>query len=442
MKKRTAIRIISFAFAISVVGFGMFLSEKQVTKKYKLMAENDMAESLNGLTSSVDNITDTLNKALYLKSGKDLNKMASRLYAEGELGKEALSNLPGGSRNSGTLYKFLSQVGNYAMALSNADDSDEALSSETTDKLSKLLEISEKIKKAIEETNISYDNLEEFSSLIDRKTDKNIDKSVLATSLDSIEEDLSDYPTLIYDGPFSDHILNKEPLMVSGKKVFTKEECRKKAEKVFSLKANSLEYDGTQDGKIECYRFKNNDITVTLSKKGGYIVYMRKNRDVSENRLNGLKAVNYAKEFMKNLGVTNMVENYYFSDEGVCVINFAYVQNETVCYTDLIKVGVALDTGEIMLFESAGYLTNHTERVFDSPKISVGDARKNVSSLLKIKSSSLALIPTDSAGETRCYEFLCEGKNNQEILVYIGCEKGETENVFILDKSDAGTVVK
>ena len=442
MKKRTIVRIVSFAFAVSVLGFGFFIKEKQKSDRYRLMVENDYIRSLNSLNSSVDGITETLSKAVYVKNGTDLLSLSTKLYAEGELAKEQLSNLPNGDKNSGNLYKFLSQVGNYAMSLSKSAVADEEIKDEDSEKLLGLLDTAKKVSNAVKTANMSYDNLEDFSKLIEEKLKKTVDTETLATSLDNLEEDMSDYPTLIYDGPFSDHILTKEPAMLKDQKTFGKKECKDKAEKTFGLKENSLEFDGNESGKIECYRFKNDNITVSVSKLGGFIVYMRKNRMITESRISNSSAVEYAKEFMRGIGVENMVENYYYADEGVCVINFNYLDGQTFCYTDLIKVGVALDTGEIMLFEAKGYINNHTERAFETPKFSEEEASGRVSKLLNIKSSSIALIPTDAGGEVRCYEFLCVANDGQEVLVYIDLKTLDTKDILILTKSDAGTLVK
>ena len=53
-----------------------------------------------------------------------------------------------------------------------------------------------------------------------------------------------------------------------------------------------------------------------------------------------------------------------------------------------------------------------------------------------------SLIPTDAGGEVRCYEFLCETEDEQEILIYINAVTGEEERILILLKSDGGTLVK
>ena len=45
-------------------------------------------------------------------------------------------------------------------------------------------------------------------------------------------------------------------------------------------------------------------------------------------------------------------------------INYAYVQNNVVIYSDLIKVKIALDNGEVLGIESTGYLNNHTTREY------------------------------------------------------------------------------
>ena len=61
---------------------------------------------------------------------------------------------------------------------------------------------------------------------------------------------------------------------------------------------------------------------------------------------------------------------------------------------------------------------------------------------LTITGSGVALIPTNSGGEVRCYEFACTAKNGDEILVFINLSTLKEEDVLILLKSDGGTLVK
>ncbi|MBQ7726078.1 MAG: germination protein YpeB, partial [Clostridia bacterium] len=169
---------------------------------------------------------------------------------------------------------------------------------------------------------------------------------------------------------------------------------------------------------------------------------MRQSRSTGNSILEYRQALDKAERYLYAIGMTGFTETYYYVDEGVCVINFSYLDGKTICYTDLIKVGVAMDNGEIMLYEASGYLTNHTDRAFETPAISEKEAAEKVSDGLKIKQTALALIPTAGASEVRCYEFLCETSDGQEILVYINAMTGAEEDILILLKSDGGTLTK
>ena len=133
-----------------------------------------------------------------------------------------------------------------------------------------------------------------------------------------------------------------------------------------------------------------------------------------------------------------MSESYYVISNGICTINFAYKKNDIIYYPDLIKVGVALDTGEIISLNSTGYLMNHTERTFDSNIIDSKSAQNNVSPLLAVESINLACIPTKGLNEVLCYEFNCISIDGENVIVYINSKTGLEENILILLKYDNG----
>ena len=118
-------------------------------------------------------------------------------------------------------------------------------------------------------------------------------------------------------------------------------------------------------------------------------------------------------------------------------MNFAYRQNNVTCYSDLIKVKVALDNGEIVGMESYGYIMHHTLREIRTPALSKQDARGKVSRRLGIDSVNIALIPKDSKREVLCYEF--KGTfGDKNFLIYINAETGVEEDIQILIESPDG----
>ena len=144
---------------------------------------------------------------------------------------------------------------------------------------------------------------------------------------------------------------------------------------------------------------------------------------------------------MSQRGYHAMKESYYVEQGNVLTVNFAYEQNHVLCYPDLIKVSVALDTGAVTGFECHGWIMNHTERSFESPSVSVEAARTKVSPHLQILSHQMALIPTDGQYEVLCHEFKCRTEQNTHVLVYINAATGNEEQILLLLEDEHGALV-
>ena len=133
-------------------------------------------------------------------------------------------------------------------------------------------------------------------------------------------------------------------------------------------------------------------------------------------------------------------ESYYSVSDNICTINFAYTANEIIYYSDLVKVGVSLQTGEIVSFCATGYIMNHKTRPEKAVTLSADEAKEYVNKNLEITGSQLAFIPTAGKFEVLTYEFRCKSDNN-DILVYINADTGAEEQLYIVLKSDNGVLV-
>ncbi|MBR2447461.1 MAG: germination protein YpeB, partial [Clostridia bacterium] len=303
-----------------------------------------------------------------------------------------------------------------------------------------LCETAKKVAKIVNTATVSYDNLDYWASEIENKIDSTVDDS-LSAFLEKTEGEFVDYPTLVYDGPYSDHLLESESAMLEDADTISEDEAKTIACQFSGCEDRELELISEEKGKIESFRFSNGKTNITVSKNGGFVVYMRKETTAKEHIITYKQALLKAKRFLQQNGLESFIETYYFTDEGVCVINFAYLDGQTICYTDLIKVGVAMDSGEIVLYEAAGFISNHKPRAFETATTTEKQAAEKLSHELKIIKASIALIPTKSGGEARCYEFLCTD-GETEVLVYINLLNLRQEEVLILLKGDGGTLAK
>jgi germination protein YpeB len=182
---------------------------------------------------------------------------------------------------------------------------------------------------------------------------------------------------------------------------------------------------------------KNNVVSIDITKKGGHVLQMIYTKPISNAKLKIDKAKEYAKKFLISQGYMDMVDTYYMSENGMATINYAYKQDNVVVYPDLIKVKVALDNGEIIGFESSGYISSHTKRDIKEPKITLEDARRKINPRVQVLSSGMAIIPTESQTEILTYEF--KGKvDDRDFLVYINTDDGQEEKVLMIVNTPNG----
>ncbi len=441
MGKKTFIRVISFLSAALLVAVGFAFKQNNKLKNYKLQIQNSFSRSLDGLNESVNNISLILEKAEFVTTAGQQSKIATELLSESEIAKNALAELPNG-RNLTVLNRFLSQVGNYAFSVSKSLISGETTDKDYADNIAILKDTAKIISEAVNNSTISYNNPTAWAEEIDKELYSTTDSDSLASSFDTLEESLTDYPTLVYDGPYSDHILKKEPAMLKDAVRVTPEKALQTASLICETDKDNLSLTETSSGKIPSYRFTGKNMTSSISCDGGYALYMRKTREIADYSLEYKQALVKAQKYLSKIGMSSLTETYYFTDEGVCVISFAFLDGKTVCYTDLVKVGVAMDNGEIVLYEASGYISNHTDRAFETAAVPSEKAAEVVSDRLKIRQSALALIPTDSGKEVRCYEFVCTAPDDREILVYINAVTLAEEDILILLKTDGGSLAK
>ena len=250
--------------------------------------------------------------------------------------------------------------------------------------------------------------------------------------------------TLIYDGPFSENIENMEAYMLKDAPELTKEQAKKRAEQFLGDRGGGLRFENeTKNTAIESYTFGKEEnghhIAVSITKRGGYVLYFLENRDVRSSNYDITAATEKARQFLELHGFEDMTDSYYETVDNVATINFAYTQNGVKCYSDLIKLRVDLETGDVIGMECNGYLMNHRMRDVTSVSLDTEQAKACVSTHLNVTAVSLAIIPKDSMREVLCYEF--KGSYmDKNFIVYINAESGIEEEILLLIESPTGVL--
>lgn len=437
---RGKIRIILYVTsAVVILGiFGIIQTVKLNTYKNELNATRQAA--LICLDEYLSNISTNLEKVTYAGTSPMISNLAAELFRETSNAKNSLLLLPTTESTVTSTYKFLSQVGEFIMSLERKAATGEKITDDEREQLRELYDccvsLSEKTAQMCYEMQHGSFSFEKSNSVL---AQSGTEKVYIGDGFDDAEQSLSDFPTLIYDGPFSSHIENAKPKLLEGKEEVAKERAAAVAKKVCDSQVTFL-YE--EDGTIPCYVFESENRTIGITKAGGKPLYMLNSEYAGEIKVGYEAAINTASAYLKKIGYGDLKESYYFTDDGICTINFTAIQDGVVLYADLIKISINLENGQVTAFDATGYVSNHEEREISYPKITEVEIKNIISPDLEIIDIQKCIIPTEWKTENFCYEVHCKTKAEQELLVYVNCETGAENDILILLYSDGGVLTK
>ncbi len=440
MSRRAFARIITFPLAL-ILTLAVFAADfGSRAAKAERAVEYGYMHAVEELSLDLDNIKNNLQKGMYTNSISMLSDLSEKLCSDAANAKNSLSRLPVKELDLTETYRFLSQVGNYSKALAEKCAEGGSLTSEERGNIEALHEYAQKISGSMWdiEQRIGSGRIT-LSETVSAASDIGAGSPVTVTDgFNDLASSDDTFPTLIYDGPYSDHIMNKSPLMLKNEKKIDEAEALRIAKKLAD--GNGLKMLTQEEGKMPSYVFTDGNRTIAVTKAGGMYSYMLSSRSTGRQTITAKEAVIRAKDFLAELGIRGLSDSYYEIRNGICVVNLSAEQNGITMYTDLIKVGVALDNGEVLSFDMRGYLTNHTIRELPPPKISGEYAKTLVSGSLAPISSKLCVIPSSGKNEIFCYEVRCTGTQGENILVYLNAVTGREEQILILRIGSGGVL--
>ncbi|MGI6150496.1 MAG: PepSY1/2 domain-containing protein [Christensenellales bacterium] len=444
------------------------------------------SKSLEDLVTITNELKNALGKVQVVNSQKQYTMLLSQIWRSSGEAVNALGNLPSNFAHVNEANAFLVQTGDYAHTLLDKAATGQLPTEQDRAQITALYQACSQL----------YDKLEaanrqgvDFAGLIENNeyygdeetswlqlgkapskpgegaTDAgNTSDSEGGTQSNTGQDDTEPektYPTLIYDGPFSDSTEKAQPKGLGEGDVDENAAAQKAREFLGDLLSGDLNYQGRSDGRIPVHVLSGSakdgrviDIEITVT--GGKCRLMRisspgqESVPVGEERAEadtskpdeetGKRLAQVGKDFLKSRGFDSMESTYAQYYGGMAVINYAFVQDGTLIYPDLIKVWVEVETGGVVGFEANNYLFSHVDRTIEKPAIGQEEARKKVNPNLVVESVRVALIPKGMFEEKLCYEFKCTYLE-ESYIIYINAMNGLEEQVYKIIDSESGQLV-
>jgi spore germination protein len=442
--------VLSLLLIASLVwGYNQYMRNQQ----YEVALDNHYQRLFFDVKTHVDKVSTSLNKAL-LASTKERNILLfTQIMNEAAQAKDKLAQMPISHSEVSATEKFLTQAADYAYFIIQKHLEGQDITPEQREQI-----------KNIQLNTASFNNelnnvaqsIQEENFLVGMANAGNRNKdsekastNALITSLVNYDKEVAKTPELIYDGPFADQMLNKKPVGLPNRKV-NLNQAREIAldfigrDKIVDIQAFE-EGDNMNEARIPVFSFqaqssRNRDemMYISVSKQGGVVLNMTNPRGTGNKTLSVKEGQQKALEFLESKGFKNMEPNYNLRYDGTVLYNFVYSEDGVTVYPDLVKVKVALDTGDIVGFDASAYYLNHQEnRDFGKIRISENEAAKKLRNGFQVNSARLAMIPKGKT-EVVCYEFKGVYEDNQYI-VYINAETGQEEQILQIVENENGT---
>lgn len=446
LKKKVNKKVLNVAIFMTFGALIIFSLEMTNNfKRQKNLVQDEYNKSMYLAVSYINNVEVDLAKLLVTSTPKMSAVTLADIWKQANLAKECLEQIPVGQNSMANASKYLTQVSDFSYTLMKQNISDIKLTEEEYEKLKHIYEDSSKLSSKMSDIyddlnagRIKWDELEKIGN-------EKLPDNDISNSISEVGKTFQNYEGLIYDGAFSDHLLSSEPKFLSQKEI-SEDDAKKYIEEVIlnDEKIDKIEFKGESNGKIELYNFdvtldSKQKRTISITKNDCKLYLMIGDKKVKEENISVEEAKKRGMEFLNKLGIDNMIETYYQKTENMIVINYAATQDGVILYPDLIKVKISLDDGKVYGVEAAGYIFNHTTRNNLKPSISQEKAKSILNSSIKIISSDMALIPTESNSEILTYEF--KGKiDNREFLIYINADNASEEKVLLVIDNKNGVL--
>ncbi|MBQ0017192.1 MAG: germination protein YpeB [Clostridiales bacterium] len=415
-----------------------YIGSSNMMAGYATQLENNYQRSIYELLTDVNNIENNLSKAIISTGKANKQWLYDKIYTDCTQANEDLSRLPINHSSVFQTTEFINEMGGFSYYLREKLKNGQDLSEDDNKSVNDLYKTSVYVKQILNDFMTTYQG--NYSILANTK-DIEMSDSTFNTMFSNMQAEGVEYPTLIYDGPFSASQVKKDIKGLSSEEV-SKDDALNKLKGLYE--DATITYEGETSGLFSTYNFnvktKNNrDLFVQITKKGGFVLTISSYAESGNDDMTLSACETKAEEFASKLGL-DLKAVWSTKISGMAYINLTPIKNGVIIYPDLVKVKINCADGEVVGYEAENYAYNHVERSGLTATISENTARSKVSSMLNIESQKLALIPIEYGEETLCYEYKCS-MDSDVYYVYINAKTGEEENIMRVIKTIDGNLL-
>lgn len=434
-----------FAVLILVVaGTGYWgYQEHQDKNSVLIKAENNYQRAFHDLNNNVSNLEDELGKSIAMNTRNLLAPCMANIWRISNEAHSNIGQLPLALTPFKTAKEFLAQLADYTFDIGMRDLENEPLTEKEWGKLKSLHGEAKSVQQDLRKLQslISNDGIRWMDVELEvAAEEKNMAKNLngITSGFEELDKQVQGYIETeggALENKVTDHFGHKRT-KIQGKSI-SEDEAERKAKR-FMDTDEDVQADVTKSGESNEFtafsvRFspedREHDISVDVSKQGGHVLWMLDSRDIEETELGLNEGQLKAEKFLKEREIDSMIAVESDQYDNVGVFDFVYVQDDVRVFTDVIRVKVALDNGDIVGYEALDYVMNHDDEItIDEPDVSLQEAKDVVHPNFKVMEEHLSIVEIKAGEKKLCYELLGTIED-ESYRIFVNASTGDEEKV-------------
>lgn len=447
MKKRWLIAALAALVLVAVWGGWQMVRRGRT----ETLLENNYQRAFFSLLGHTENIEILLGKLFASSTPHQVTMMLTNIWVQSSAAQENMGQLPFVKLDLARSNKFLAQLGDFARFLADKTARGKTIADDEWEELIRLHTATGELSARLHDLQ-SRLSRGGFRRLAPGEPAPGVaraqEQGSLENGLQELDEFLQGVPSLLYDGPFSDHVEAREPVGLKGDRI-TEEEAERLArafiggERVKDVTTTVKEIPGPIPKFSVVFgpmgQRPLRQITIDISKVGGKALWFLDGAQPDRAEIRVGEAIEKARRFLDEKGFENLVTTGSLREGNALVVSFVPVEEDVIIYPDLLKVRVSMEDGAILGFDAIPYYLSHRERNLPEPELTEEDIRDLVNPRLEIRRIRKALIPLPSLREVLTYEVrgLLE---EDEFLIYFNAVNGDEEAIMQVIETADGTL--
>jgi hypothetical protein len=445
MRNKFVIPFLTLAL-VAVCGWGY--SQYQAKRQYEINAENQYQRAFEDLTNHVGNMETAMSKALVAGSFPQSIRLLTGAWREANSCQNELGQLPLTSMELSRFKMLFAESSTFCFnSAQNKLLKGTNIDGQEWNTLRSLRDQTQLVSRHLNNLRSQFYNNRARWLQVDRLG--TIGASGLAASLNTnkvtksflmLEDGLKRVPDVQFQGNNLNFV--SKPTGLTGENISARDAVAIARRFVApEIKNARVKYEGLIKGGFPSYMCSCTDPArpgnvrhLSISVKGGHVLWMLGNRDIGGSRLNLQQVEGKAVEFLRRSWRGDMQDVARERFGNICSVTCIPVRNGVLRYPEMVKVQVAQDNGEILGVDAVPYYTfyNPSEAATLKPRYSENRIRQLLNPHVKMEAIRLAQVLDEMYNKVLCYEVACQEGANR-FYIYYNANTGQEEKIRRVD---------